>query len=59
MPKLIKIGDNDNINTQTWYCESEEELKEIKNAPVGSSVMILTEKGLTIKMLRSTGWVEI
>lgn len=59
MPKLIKIGDNDNINTQTWYCESEEELKEIKNAPVGSSVMILTENGLTIKMLRSTGWVEI
>lgn len=59
MPKLIKIGDNDNINTQTWYCESEEELKEIKNAPVGSSVMILTEEGLTIKMLRSTGWVEI
>lgn len=59
MPKLIKIGDSDNINTQTWYCESEEELKEIKNAPVGSSVMILTESGLTIKMLRSTGWVEI
>lgn len=59
MPKLIKIGDSDNIATQTWYCESDEELKEISNAPVGSVAMILTESELKVKMLRSTGWVEL
>lgn len=59
MPKLISVGKENNIPVQEWYCESEEELKEIKNAPVGSSVMILTEEGLKIKMLRSTGWVDV
>jgi hypothetical protein len=59
MPKLIKVGNVDNIYTQTWYCESEEEVAEIVDAPLGSTVMILTESELKIKMLRSTGWVEL
>lgn len=43
-----------------FYVESEEEVNDIKNAPVGSTVLILTENGLKVKMLHSSGsWIEI
>jgi hypothetical protein len=60
MPKLLEIGDYDNIPIHRYYVESEEELALIVNAPAGSTAMILTEKGLKIKMLHSSGkWIEI
>lgn len=59
MPKLIKVGEDNNIPIEEWYAESEEELDAIIGAPTGSIVSILTEDGLKVKMLRSTGWVEI
>jgi hypothetical protein len=43
-----------------FYVESEEEVNNIKNAPIGSTVLILTENGLKVKMLHSSGnWIEI
>ena len=61
MTFLLQIGDTMNTPVKQYYVESEEELAAIKDAPVGSTAMILTrENGLTIKMLHSSGeWVKI
>ena len=57
---LLKEGSQTNIPVEEWYVESEAEIEEIKNAPVGSTVMILTENGLKVKMLHSSGkWINI
>lgn len=61
MIQLLSVGNQPNIPTKQYYVESEEEIKEIKDATVGSVVMILTkESGLKIKMLHSSGeWLEV
>lgn len=60
MIQLLQIGNYNNIPTKQFYVESEEEINDIKNAPVGSTVLILTEDGLKVKMLHSSGnWIEI
>lgn len=60
MLSLLQIGNQPNIPVKQYYVESEEEIKNIENAPAGSTVMILTEDGLKIKMLHSSGdWIEI
>ena len=60
MLKLLEVGDYNNSPVHTYYAESEEELELIINAPIGSAVMILTEKGLQVKMLHSSGkWINI
>lgn len=60
MYRLLNDGGVVNTPVKEYYVESEEELAEIKDAPVGSVVQILTEQGLTIKMLHSSGkWIEI
>lgn len=59
--ELLKIGNAINIPTKEYYIESLEELKNLpKDAPVASTVLILTENGLVIKMKNSQGvWVDI
>lgn len=60
MFQLLQIGNQPNTPVKQFYVESEEEIENIKNAPVGSTVLILTEKGLKVKMLHSSGeWIEI
>lgn len=60
MFQLLQIGNQPNTPTKQFYVESEEEIKNIKNAPTGSTVLILTEDGLKVKMLHSSGkWIEI
>ena len=60
MIRLLEIGDYDNSLVNKYYAESEDDLKQIDRAPIGSVVMILTENGLKIKMLHSSGkWIEI
>ena len=60
MLQLLNIGNQSNIPVKQFYVESEEEINNIKNAPIGSTVLILTEKGLKVKMLHSSGnWIEI
>lgn len=60
MYTLLKLGDRANAQLPEYYVESEAALSEIKNAPAGSTVLILTEAGLTVKMRHSSGkWVEI
>lgn len=59
MKFLLQRGDYYNIPVATYYAESEEELEEFENVPVGSKGLILTEEGLVVKMYRSTGWVSI
>lgn len=60
MYRLLQIGNATNSPVHQYYVESEEEISEIKNAPVGSTVMILTENGLKVKMLHSSGnWIDI
>ena len=60
MYHLLQVGNTPNSPVHQYYAESEEEVLNIKNAPVGSTVQILTEEGLTIKMLHSSGkWIEI
>ena len=57
---LLEIGDHTNTPTNQYYAESEAEIAEIKDAPVGSTVLILTESGLSVKMLHSSGkWINI
>lgn len=59
MKFLLQRGDYYNVPVVTYYAESEEELEEFENVPVGSKGMVLTENELIVKMYRSTGWVEI
>lgn len=60
MLQLLQIGNQPNTPTKQFYVESEEEIENIKNAPTGSTVLILTEDGLKVKMLHSSGkWIEI
>ena len=61
MLQLLYASNSPNINIKQYYIESESELQEIKNAPVGSTVLILDENsGLKIKMLHSSGkWIDI
>ena len=60
MLQLLNIGNQSNIPVKQFYVESEEEINNIKNAPIGSTVLILTENGLQVKMLHSSGnWIEI
>jgi hypothetical protein len=60
LSKLIKIGDNDNINTNEYWCETEEAVLEIKDAPQFSKAIVVTEKGeVIIYIMRSTGWTKL
>lgn len=60
MFQLLQYGNQPNISVKQYYVESEEEIENIKRAPVGSTVLILTQEGLKVKMLHSSGkWIEI
>lgn len=60
MFQLLQYGNKPNVSVKQYYVESEEEIENIKRAPVGSTVLILTEGGLKVKMLHSSGkWIEI
>lgn len=61
MLKLLKINNVANIPVPEYYCESEEEIEQIpEEVPVSSTVLILTEEGLKVKMKHSSGrWIEI
>lgn len=60
MIQLLQTGSYSNIPVKQFYVESEEEIKDIKNAPFGSTILILTEEGLKVKMLHSSGrWIDI
>lgn len=60
MTFLLKNGDTYNRPVKQYYVESEEEIAQIKDAIVGSTVLLLTEDGLKTKMLHSSGkWIEI
>lgn len=61
MFQLLSVGNQPNVPTKQFYVESEEEIKNIENAPTGSIVIILSkEDGLRIKMLHSSGeWIDI
>lgn len=57
---LLKNGDTYNRPVKQYYAESEEEAAQIKDAIVGSTLLLLTEDGLKTKMLHSSGkWIEI
>lgn len=58
---LLKIGESTNTPIKQYYVESEAEISQIPaNAPTGSTVLILTESGLTVKMKNSKGeWIAI
>ena len=58
---LLERGGIPNIQTETYICNSENEVKDIPtNAPVGSLVLILTDNGLNVKMKDNEGnWKEL
>jgi hypothetical protein len=58
---LLKTGSTTEVPTKQYYVESEAEIADIPvNAPTGSTVMILTESGLSVKMKNSEGkWIQI
>lgn len=58
---LLKQGGTYNVPTHEYYVESEDEIKSIPaSAPTGSTVLILTDDGLSVKMKNSKGeWVNI
>ena len=60
MKKLIKIGESDNIPVYEWWCETEEEVMAVKDAPLFSKAALVTEAGeLIIYIMRSNGWTKI
>ena len=60
MIQLLSVSNQPNVPTKQYYLESEEEINDIKDASVGSTALILTENGLKVKMLHSSGrWIEI
>ena len=60
MSKLIKVGESDNIQVDEWWCETEEEVLAIENAPLFSKAILVTEKGeMIIYIMRSNGWTKI
>ena len=58
---MLEQGGMPNIITQTYLCDSENEIKDIpSNAPTGSVVLILTDNGLNVKMKDNEGnWKEL
>ena len=53
---MLEQGGMPNIITQTYLCDSENEVKDIpSNAPAGSVVLILTDNGLNVKMKDNEG----
>lgn len=58
---LLKNGDTYNTPVKQYYVESEAEISQIPaNAPTGSTVLILNENGLSVKMKNSEGnWIAI
>lgn len=58
---MLEQGGMPNIITQTYLCNSENEIKDIpSNAPTGSVVLILTDNGLNVKMKDNEGnWKEL
>lgn len=61
MLKKVQDGNQFNIPVQTWYTDNEQDINEIpESAPAFSTVVILEDSGLRIKMKNTTGeWVEI
>jgi hypothetical protein len=59
MYTLLNDGGHVNTPIKEYYVETEAEVAEIKDAPIGSTVLILNADGLKVKMLRSTGWVDV
>ena len=58
---MLEQGGMPNIITQTYLCDSENEIRDIpSNAPTGSVVLILTDNGLNVKMKDNEGnWKEL
>ena len=58
---MLEQGGMPNIITQTYLCDSENEVRDIpSNAPTGSVVLILTDNGLNVKMKDNEGnWKEL
>ena len=58
---LLERGGIPNIQTETYICNSENEVKDIPtNAPVGSLVLITTDNGLKIKIKNEQNiWKDI
>lgn len=60
MNKLIRVGESDNIQVDEWWCETEEEVLAIKNVPLFSKAILVTEKGeMIVYIMRSNGWTKI
>lgn len=60
MVQLLRVGNQPNIPVKEYYVENEQEIEQINEATVGSTVLILTENGLQVKMLHSSGkWIDI
>lgn len=59
--KLLQKGNTPNISTETYLCDSAEEINLIPlSAPVGSIAIILTNDGSVIKMKNNSGeWKEL
>ena len=59
--QLIQKGNTPNSPTETWICDTEQEINEIPpKAPVGSVVIVLTDNGMIVKMKNNAGnWVAL
>lgn len=59
--KLIQKGSIPNIQTETWICDTEQEVNEIPSkAPIGSVAIVLTNNGMIVKIKNNAGdWVEL
>lgn len=59
--KLLQKGNTPNIPTETYLCDSVEEINLIPlSAPIGSVAIVLTNDGLGVKMKNNSGeWKEL
>lgn len=57
---LLSTGDSANVPKGEFLLDSEEELKDIPECSPGSTAIILTSDGMTVKMKNSKGeWIDI
>lgn len=61
MLKKVQDGNQFNIPVQTWYTDNEQDINKIpESAPAFSTVVILEESGLRIKIKNTSGkWIEV
>lgn len=57
---LLSIGNSENTSRKQFLLDNEEELQDVPDCSPGSTVIILTDSGMIVKMKNSKGeWMNL